>query len=311
MIASSTADNDYIPHFSGHETFPLRNGWLKKAYDQVGSIKPEEDRKAVFVADDAIARFGVGKNMVSAIRHWALACDVIRESGDGASYEISPYASKILTEDGWDPYFENINSVWYAHWRLCSLKSRATTWYWLFNRVTAPRFSRTDLETPLAEFASSLSTKRKPSEATLARDIDTCIRSYSPRIAGVSPEDFAEPLLGELSLIREEYKGQFAFQRGPKSTLHTGVFAFALIDYWDKAHAGLSSLSFESILYGDGAPGRVFKLDEASVAERLLELDELSKGQLSWTDTAGLRQIHRRQFDSDKMLMKLLSLAYE
>lgn len=311
MIINSPSANDHIPHFSGHETFPLRNGWLKKAFDQVKSAKPGEERKAVFAAEDAIARFGVGKNMVSSIRHWALACDVIREIADGSSYELSPPASKILAEDGWDPYFENINSVWYSHWRLCSLNSRTTTWYWLFNRVTAPHFSRADLESPLTEFASSLSTKRKPSSATLARDIDTCIRSYSPRIAGASPEDFAEPLLGELSLIREEYKGQLSFQRGPKSTLHTGVFAFALIDYWDKAYAGLSSLSFENILYGDGSPGRVFKLDEASVAERLLELDELSKGQLSWTDTAGLRQIHRRQFDSETMLMKLLSLAYE
>ena len=25
----------YSPQFSGHETFPLRYGWLKKAYDRV------------------------------------------------------------------------------------------------------------------------------------------------------------------------------------------------------------------------------------------------------------------------------------
>ena len=28
-------DPNYRPQFSGHETFPLRYGWLKKAFDQV------------------------------------------------------------------------------------------------------------------------------------------------------------------------------------------------------------------------------------------------------------------------------------
>ena len=67
----------YLPRLSGHETFPLRHGWLKKAFDAVR----EEQRgcRSIFNADDAIAWFGVGKNMVSSIRHWARAARVIRE----------------------------------------------------------------------------------------------------------------------------------------------------------------------------------------------------------------------------------------
>ena len=45
------------PSFSGHETFPLRHGWLEKAYHAV--VKHE---KNPFLEDDAIAEFGVGKN---------------------------------------------------------------------------------------------------------------------------------------------------------------------------------------------------------------------------------------------------------
>ena len=65
------------PQFSGHETFALRAGWPKKAYDAAA-----EDA-AVFSGDAAIARFGVGKNMVRSIRHWALAAGVLDEAGRG------------------------------------------------------------------------------------------------------------------------------------------------------------------------------------------------------------------------------------
>ncbi|MEK7854647.1 MAG: DUF4007 family protein, partial [Acidobacteriota bacterium] len=30
---------NYRPSFSGHETFPLRYGWLKKAFDRVVEIE--------------------------------------------------------------------------------------------------------------------------------------------------------------------------------------------------------------------------------------------------------------------------------
>ena len=47
---------DYQPQLSGHETFPLRYGWLKKAFDAVDNA-PEGDGRAVFADDDAIASF--------------------------------------------------------------------------------------------------------------------------------------------------------------------------------------------------------------------------------------------------------------
>ena len=51
----------YQPQLSGHETFPLRYGWLKKAFDEVRKTEDAENNRAVFLAADAIARFGVGK----------------------------------------------------------------------------------------------------------------------------------------------------------------------------------------------------------------------------------------------------------
>lgn len=302
-----TPQAGHASHFSGHETFPLRQMWLKKAFDRVGS--DWKVPKSTFSDAAAISVFGVGKNMVAAIRHWALACDVLRDDLPGA-YSVSPTAISIFSDDGLDPYSENPSTAWYAHWWLAGRGNRATTWYWLFNHVTMPTFSRDDLEVPLADYALRTESKRKLSTSTLSRDIETCLRSYAPRLVGGSPEDFAEPMLGELGLISEERKGHFAFRRGPKATLHDAMFTYALLDYWDRASPGISSMAFETIAYGEGSPGRVFKLDENSVAERLFALEELTGGTLSWTDTAGLRQVHRKTFENDGLSSLMIKKSY-
>lgn len=296
-------------HFSGHETFPLRQMWLKKVYEQQeNGLVP----KAVFTDENAIASFGVGKNMVSAIRHWAMACDVLRDDCDDPLFlQISPIAREILDDSGLDPYAENPSTAWYAHWWLAGKGNRATTWQWLFNHVTAPTFTRQELEAPLEDFARKLDPKRRISVATLSRDLETCLRSYAPRIAGGSPEDFAEPLLGELGLLQEVHKGQYAFRRGPKATLHDGLFAYALLDYWNSSADGLSSMAFETIAYSEGSPGRVFKLDEDSVADRLMGLSDLTGGFLEWTDTAGLRQVHKKNGDSTEISREMIRRAYD
>lgn len=298
-----------IAHYSGHETFPLRQMWLKKACEHATSdnLVP----KASFTNEDAIAKFGVGKNMVASIRHWALACNILTENNaPNGFYRITDEAFTIFSEAGFDPYSENPTTTWYAHWHLAGVGNRSTTWRWLFNYVTTQTFSREDLEVALANYAKVKEPNRKISPATLSRDIETCIRSYAPRLTGGTPEDYAEPMLGELGIIFEEKKGHFAFRRGPKTTIHDGMFVYALLDFWERTSPTLSSLAFEAIAFGEGSPGRVFKLDENSIAERLLNLDDLTKGSLSWTTTAGLRQVHKKTSQIDDLKTRMIELAY-
>jgi hypothetical protein len=305
-IAPSKLSGKTPIHFSGHETFPLRQMWLKKAFDQAtdgGLI-----RKSTFTDETAIADFGVGKNMVASIRHWALACGVMREAEEG--YRIGRLATEILQDGGLDPYAESPSTAWLAHWQLAGRCLRSTTWRWLFNHVTAPTFTRQELEEPLARYARDLDPKHRLSASTISRDLETCLRSYAPRAAGGSPEDFAEPLLGELGLLQEVHKGQYAFRRGPKASLHDGVFAYALVDFWNRTAESQSSLAFESVAYGEGSPGRVFKLDEESIAQRLIAISEFTRRKLEWTDSAGLRQIHRKDLSKED-IKNMIRRAYD
>jgi hypothetical protein len=306
MKTAAKLSRDTPAHFSGHETFPLRQMWLKKTFDQAidGGLIP----KAAFSDDSAIASFGVGKNMVASIRHWALACGVMRETNEG--FRIGSLACEILQDGGLDPYAESPSTAWLAHWQLAGRCFRSTTWYWLFNHVTAPTFTRQELEDPLARYARDLDPKHRLSASTISRDLETCLRSYAPRAADGSPEDFAEPLLGELGLLQEVHKGQYAFRRGPKASLHDGVFAYALVDFWDRTANGQSSLAFETVAYAEGSPGRVFKLDEESIAQRLIGLSDFTDRNLEWTDSAGLRQVHRKDLSKED-IKNMIRRAYD
>ena len=53
-------DTKFKPSFSGHETFPLRHGWLKKAYDFIKNNENTEEKNP-FADEHAIAFLGWAK----------------------------------------------------------------------------------------------------------------------------------------------------------------------------------------------------------------------------------------------------------
>lgn len=305
MMTDILSDPSHRPQFSGHETFPLRQLWLLKAYAAITG-GPSVTHSGIFSDEDAIVRFGVGKNMVTAIKHWALACDMI-ENHAGKFYPTE-IARRIFSGNGLDPYNEHPATTWLIHWILAGRGSRSTTWFWLFNHVAAQTFDRKTIFSSIKEFLVKKG-GRLPTDTTLRRDIECCIRSYIPRLNSESLEEIAEPVLGELGLIYQGSHGTLEFRRGQKHTLPDGIFTFALLEFWARFSPDTTSLSFEAIAHEFGSPGRVFKLDENSVVDRLIMLDQITRGCLVWSETSGMRQVIRTSSDNlDKLDM--LSLAY-
>lgn len=300
---------DMQPQFSGHETFPLRQLWLRKAYDAVNGSWDVAQR-SVFAGEDAIVRFGVGKNMAMSIRFWATACNIIDETKEG--YVPSELGHFLFSsERGHDLYCEHPATTWLMHWQVASTPEKTTTWWYVFNHVIQQVFDRDHLVKSLSGFITDY--KLRISLATLKRDVECCIRSYVPRLGGDSPEEMSEPLLGELGLIQQNAKGTFEFRRGAKKSLPDGVFAYALLDYWSRMpHAG-SVMDFDRVAHDFGSPGRVFKLDENAVADRLIALETLSKGNLQWVEQAGIRQVVRKGLALNNLhdyKLKMLEAAY-
>lgn len=297
------------PQFSGHETFPLRQLWLRKAFDAVAE-SGEPAPRSVFADEEAIVRFGVGKNMATSIRFWATACEIIEES-DGCYVPTSLAQTLFDPEVGLDPFCEHPATTWLMHWRIASTPEKTTTWWYLFNHVVQQVFDREHIANALSGMIEEH--KLRISLATLKRDVECCIRSYVPRLGGDSPEEMSEPLLGELGLIQQNAKGTFEFRRGAKRSLPSGIFAYALLDYWERLEHSGSVMAFDRVAHDYGSPGRVFKLDENAVADRLMALEHLTRGQIQWTEQAGIRQVTRRDAalkDLGAYKHKMLEAAY-
>ena len=280
------ADSTVKLQFAGHETFPLRLLWLKKAFDATtyGATR------GTFQEPSAIAMFGVGRNMAISMRHWAIAADMLVDVG-GTLAPTNIGRMILDTKSGLDPYLEHPATLWMVHGALASTPQHTTTWFFAFNGLNQTGFDR---ELVAQEMLAALNGRAglRLSPGTLRRDFEVFVRSYVGRRGDLANEDAAEPLLAELGLIREtRLSGQYEFVRGPKATLPDGIFALFLRRFWRAEHASSPTLSLEQVSYGIGSPGRIFKLDEDSVLERLSRIEISTGGAIRWTDTAGLRQV--------------------
>lgn len=282
-------------HFSGHETFPFRYGWLKKGVDAL-----KRDSK-IFNAEDATTQLGVGKNMVRSIRHWVLACGFAEEKAVPKTRDKSiaqtALGYQLLADDGFDPYLEDTSTLWLIHYLLTRSPGRSQSWHWVFNHWKSREFHREELVRELIAFAHTAS--GRVTEGTIRRDLDCLLRSYVTRrdtkSKGLSEESLDCPL-AELGLVSEIGVGDtYVFQVGDHRTLTTETFAFCLQDFWDRHHPNQQTLSFEQVFYSVGSPGKLFKLSYAGLMRHLERLNFVTKEALAFDETAGLRQLYRRR----------------
>ena len=85
--------------FSGHDSFQCRQLWLKKGYDYVKAQRSFND-------EEAVVKLGVGKNMVSAIRYWMKAFNIIDNKDVPTEFGDRLFDD----ENGYDPYLEDEGS---------------------------------------------------------------------------------------------------------------------------------------------------------------------------------------------------------
>ena len=139
--------------FAGHETFPLRYAWLRKAVQHVAKTP------GIFLEEDAMVHLGVGKNMVRSIRHWGLVCSVIEEVPNTRGRALRPTAlgRALFDDEGWDPFMEDPATLWLLHYELASVPDQATTWYLVFSHLPQPEFTKAELLTWLLKLVQERS----------------------------------------------------------------------------------------------------------------------------------------------------------
>jgi len=273
--------------FSGHDTFIVRTFWPKKGFDFVNNGES-------FSSEDAVIDLGVGKNMVSSIAFWMKALGLLDENTN----ELTNLARIILEDKGFDPFLEDIGTIWLLHYSL--VKNNYSSIYSLvFNELRKERavFSKKQL----AAFI-----KRKYAENddnsfnsnTIDKDISVFTRLYKRvdfQTVNKDFEDEISSLMIDLELlnstIEEEIKEgtnkkekvEWYYLHGKtRSTLPAAILLFTILDCFE----GAKNIAFKRLEIESNSPGMIFLLSKDALFKQLKELENLFPG-ITLSETAG------------------------
>ena len=293
--------------FTGHETFPCRYPWLPKAVN-ILDIRPDLFKNI----DEAIVTLGVGKQMARAIKFWVEAAKLVEKQKNGDLKVIS-LGEDLLGEKGFDPYLEDIQTLWLIHWNFSTHpESPIFAWDYLMNRWQEPEIAPSRAVDAFKKEADSLD--RQLSIVTLKQHFNIFLHTYVPTRGkkGNILEDNLDCPLIELDLIRQigetfsdsngKFEPVYVFNRDPKPEINQRLFFYCLNNFWETYHSGEKSLQFREVASGHGSPGQIFKLPEQEIRDRLEDIEKFTDGAMRFRESVNLRQI-QKQRDVEKNLL--------
>lgn len=276
--------------FGRHETFALRYSWLSKGFHALNR------KSTLFDDDDAVVDLGVGRNMVSSIRYWLRACQIITPQ---KPYEPTSIGSLIFdAKTGLDPYLEDEATIWLVHWLLATNATLATSWFWFFNKFHKPEFTAQELQTALSDFIKNqVVDKKRPAAGTIKNDALLLTRMYtqSKGNARTPLEDSLDSPLSLLGLVSQSSIGR-VYHSKPETRpgLPIGIFAFAATQFMQQLK--LTTMPIEDLMYSrndTAAPGSVFRLTESDMVAKLESMITYIPGHYEIRETAGIHQLYR------------------
>lgn len=281
--------------FSGHETFQCRQLWLKKGYDYV-----KEDKK--FTDNDAVVRLGVGKNMVSSIRFWLKAFNVIDKKDNPTAF-----GEYLFNDDkGRDPFLEDEASPWLLHYQL--VKNELSSIYSLiFNEFRKEKqFFKEDSFLLYLKRLSEVKGELNLNPKTVSKDFTVFTKIYENDMNNKDVEESYSGILSEIELLKSIGTGkekQFFIENEVRDNLPYEVVLFAILD---NPNYG-SSISLNSLEYDFNSPGAIFALNHSGLIDKITDIVEAKK-EIVFSDHAGIKEL---QFKSKPNPYKILDEYYE
>lgn len=264
--------------FSGHDSFQCRQLWLKKGFDYVNEGKN-------FSSEDAVVRLGVGKNMVSSIRFWLKAFNII----DSKDFPTEFGTLLFDEEKGLDPFLEDEVSLWLLHYQL--VKSGYSTIYTLifnefrkekliFNKETFVNYTKR---------ISSLYSGLNFNENTVSKDFVVFVNLYKRDEDSKNIEDSFSGILSELELLKSSGKGKderYFIENNERFNLPESVVLYAILDNPNYGN----SISLNSLEFDINSPGSIFALNRSGLVNKISEI--VSKfNDVTYTDQAGIKEL--------------------
>ncbi len=294
-LVVNTKSSETIKYtFSGHDSFQCRQLWLKKGYDYVQTNKSFND-------EDSVVKLGVGKNMVSSIRYWMRAFNIIDKTD-----KPTEFGHALFSDDGWDPFLEDEASIWLLHYQLVKT-NLASIYNIIFNEFRKEKLLFTK------EIFLNYLKRRKESEEglnfnenTVGDDFTVFIKMYYGNSSDSRDvEDSFSGILSEIDLLKSTGRGkdeQYQIENNERDLLPAEVLLYTIVDNPMYSNA----ISLNSLEYDTNSPGSIFALNRSGLVNKITEIVKDNK-QITFTDHAGIKEL---QFKSKPSLRSILDNYY-
>jgi hypothetical protein len=263
--------------FSGHDSFQCRQLWLKKGYDYLQSNKSFND-------EDAVVKLGVGKNMVSSIRYWMKAFNIIDIKDNPTEF-----GTKLLDDNGYDPFLEDDASLWLLHYQLIKT-GLASTYSIMFNEFRKEKlfFNKDTFVNYLKRIREADKTFNF-NENTVADDFVVFIKMYQKNENSKDVEDSFSGILSEIELLKTIVNvkdEQYQIENNERDKLPEAVLLFSILDnpgYGD-------SIGLNTLEYDHNSPASIFCLNRSGLTNKISEIIN-DNNQITFTDHAGIKEL--------------------
>jgi len=276
--------------FSGHDSFQCRQLWLKKGYDYVQERKNFND-------EDAVVQLGVGKNMVSSIRFWLKAFNVIDNKDIPTEFGKRLFDEKI----GYDPFLEDECSLWLLHYQLVK-SGFATIYSLIFNEFRKEKmlFNKETFLNYMKRIGES-NPDLNFNENTIAKDFIVFVNLYKSDPESKDVEDSFSGILSEIDILKTIGKGkdeQFYIENSERDNLPESVVLYTILNNPNYGNfISLNTLEFEI-----NSPGSIFALNRTGLINKISEIVRIYKD-ITFTDQAGIKELQiKNKRDAYKIL---------
>lgn len=285
--------------FSGHDSFQCRQLWLKKGYDFV-----QEGQS--FNNEDAVVKLGVGKNMVSAIRYWMKAFNIL-DSKDSPT----DFGTKLFDEEtGYDPYLEDEASLWLLHYQLVKT-GLASIYSIIFNEFRQQKlfFTKETFLNYLKRIQEA-NPELSFNDNTIAKDFSVFVNMYKNDNDSNDIEDSFSGILSELGMLKTSFiqdnNGkrieQYQIENNERDSLPEAVVLHSILDNLNYGN----SISLNSLELDANSPSTVFALNRSGLVNKISGIVKENKN-ITFTDHAGIKEL---QFKNKPNAYSILDKYY-
>lgn len=269
-----------------HGTFSIREGWLEKA---IHIIANSDDNKSLFSKDNGVIEFGIGSMMVTSLRYWLIATDII----DERTNQLSEFGQLLLE---FDPYLDDEFSWWMIHEKLASNYKDAPILNIIFNKFEAKNFKKQDLNEFVLEYLKDNAIEYS-SASGVDSDIMVFLKTYTNEVV-TDPEDNLNSPLGKLDLIQKDKDGSYSFIQPRHDRLNYLVVYYNVLNCLENS----DSAHISELMNKNNSPTKLLKMDKNLF---YLYLNEFKREDLITVNrTAGLNMVYIHEKLSERQIFE-------